>query len=260
MQQAQIFVYSDSPAFARIDTIVVAGGDFDYSTPLAEPTVLTMLYPNFSETMFIAEPGIVLKYKADASNMRYASITGTSANDSLTAFRQAYATQPLPVQRKAAEQYIRQHPADYASMALFCKYFERVEQIQAEPTTTLLKLLVKEHPDHLGLKALQARMQPLLHYAEGAQLTLADLPAAAVSRKFPALVIFTHDTQYQSSMLRQNATDYCESHGVTLIEVETQQADIDSLIRHAGLRYVPGWIYIDENGRVAQRDKMPFSL
>lgn len=251
LQQAQLFVYSDDAAFNRVDTVQIVGGDFSYSCTLHEPTVLTMVYPNFSETMLVAEPGHTLKYKADVSNLRHATISGTAANDSLSAFRQRYADKPLERQQRAAEQYIRQHPQDMASVALFIKYFERAE-VHTTTTAQLLQTLVQAHPSHQGVQALSQRLRPLLRTAVGAQA-----PKDLTQGSLPAVLIFTLSTQYQSTELRRRAEEATADGSVRLEEIRADDRDLDSLRQRYGVRYIPGCIVIDAKGHIVARDLKP---
>lgn len=251
LQQAQLYIYSDDAAYNRVDTVQIVGGDFSYSCTLHEPTVLTIIYPNFSETMLVAEPGHTLKYDADVSNLRHATITGTAANDSLSAFRQHYADKSLERQQRAAEQYIRQHPEDMASVALFIKYFERAE-VLTTTSAQLLQALVKAHPSHEGVQALSQRLRPLLHTAVGAKA-----PATVTRGSLPALLIFTLSTQYQSNELRRRAEEATEDGRVRLEEIKADNRDLDSLRQRYGVRYIPGSLLIDAKGRITARDIKP---
>lgn len=257
LQQAQMFVYSDAQSFNRFDTIAVNGGDFDYVTPLSEPTVLTILYPNFTETLLVAEPGVVLKMKADAANLQTAQITGSAANDSLTAFRERYASAKPSVQRKAAETYIRQHPEDMAAVALFVKYFERGETLRKEPTASLLKMLVKAHPQHKGLHAIKERLDQMLITAAGSKA-----PAEMTAGGLPVVYVFTLSSQYKSNeMMRHINNTVTELKerierptDLRVVEISADHRDIDSLCRAYGLHYLPSNILIDAQGRIADRD------
>lgn len=257
LQQAQMFVYSDAQAFNRFDTITVKGGDFDYSTPLSEPTVLTILYPNFSETYFVAEPGAVLKMKADAANLQEARITGSAANDSLTAFRERYSAAKPSEQQKAAEAYIRQHPGDMAAVALFVKYFERAEILHAEPTATLLKMLVKAHPQHKGLFAIKQRMEQMLPTAIGSKA-----PKKMTEGGVPVAYVFTLSSHYNSNEMQRlvNTTveelkDRIERPAtLRVVEISADNCDLDSLCRAYGLHYLPSNILIDAQGTIVSRD------
>ena len=252
-----MFIYSDAQDFNRFDTITVQGGDFNYVTPLSEPTVLTILYPNFSETLLVAEPGVVLKMKADAANLQTAQITGSAANDSLSAFRERYSSERPSVQQKAAEDYIRKHPDDMAAVALFVKYFERAETLRAESTASLLKMLVKAHPQHKGLYAIKQRLEQMLPTAVGNKA-----PAKMTEGGLPVAYVFTISSQYKSNeMMRQVNNTVAElkeriERPVTLrvVEISADTCDIDSLCRTYGLHFLPSNILIDAQGRIADRE------
>lgn len=247
LQQATMYAYSDAPSCTKIDTIQVVNGDFEYDCLVDEPTVMTIVYPNFTEMVFIAEPTSTLKYDADVNNLRHASMTGTAANDSLTSFRKRYATESFSTQQKAAADYIRKHPADVASIALFAQYFERAEKITHKPTAALLTALRKAHSQNKSVMHLAERMQPILHTAIGAN------PADSLLKPH-ALYIFTLSAQYRSSDLRRVATECTSDSTVKLIEVSLDTMDLHTARLRYGLRNIPGSILLNEEGSVVDRD------
>lgn len=250
LQVAQMYIYADDGRSAKIDTINVVNGDFRYQCTITEPTILCLVYPNYSEAFIVAEPGKTLKYKADVSNLRHAEVEGTEANDSLTAFRKRYAAEPIEAQQKAAEQFIRKNPASLASVALFLRYFERAEVLKAEPTQTLLTTLCKAHPSLQGLASVRSRLTPLLKTAVGAKISSQILPADSL----PAVVLFTRSTQHMSNEMLRNATPAATERGVHIKQVKTDEADLDSLRLRYGMRYIPGNLIINRQGRITQRD------
>lgn len=255
LQTAVLYVYG-SDGFDRVDTVNIVNGDFDYRCNLEEPTVLSLMYPNFSETMFVAEPGTVCKYKADVSNLRHARITGTAANDTLTEFRKRYAERPLMEQQRAAEQYIRNNPGDIAALALFQRYFERAEEIHKNPTSALLELLRKNQSTRKAVKTLYQRMNPLMATSIGAKVRKDVMPPDSL----PALVIFTISNQSKSYDLRRRAAEIMDKYGLYLKDVALDDKDIDSICIRYGMRYVPGCLLIDSKGIVRARDVEPDKL
>ena len=84
IQQAEFYVYSDDGALSGVDTIRIDDGKFSYECQLTSPAVLTLLYPNFSQTYIVAEPGKTIEMKGDAAKLGEADITGSEENELLT--------------------------------------------------------------------------------------------------------------------------------------------------------------------------------
>ena len=57
ISQAEFFIYCDEGSAPFFDTITIRDGSFSYERPMAAPAVLTLLYPNFSQTYIVAGPG-----------------------------------------------------------------------------------------------------------------------------------------------------------------------------------------------------------
>ena len=87
VNDAEFYVYSEDGAFDGIDTIRISDGKFTYERKLSAPAVLTLLYPNFTQTYIVAEPGHTVKMKGDASKIGESQITGTEQNELLSDFR-----------------------------------------------------------------------------------------------------------------------------------------------------------------------------
>lgn len=255
LQQTQLYVYSTAGSFSRVDTIQVVRGDFTYTCRLKEPTVLSIVYPNFGETLLVGAPGETLRYKADVSNLRHAQIKGSAANDSLSAFRLRWAAESLPRQRKAAADYISRHPADMASLALFQRYFEQAEVITKAPTAKLLVAIVKAQPKLESVRELRDRLTPLLTTAVGACA-----PKLLPQAGHPALLIFTLNSQMLSGQLRAMAQRHTEGTDVVFQEICADNCDFDSLRLRYGLRYLPGSLLMDAQGTIVARDINPMKL
>ena len=88
IRQAEFYIYSEENPAAGFDTIHISNGKFEYEKKIDRPSVLTLLYPNFSKTYIVAEPGATIKMKGDAAKIGEAEITGNEDNKRLTARRQ----------------------------------------------------------------------------------------------------------------------------------------------------------------------------
>ena len=88
VRHAEFYAYSEDGTFNGIDTIRIENGKFTYERELSQPVILTLLYPNFSRTYIVAEPGKTIRMTGEAAKLGEADITGNEDNKRLTAFRQ----------------------------------------------------------------------------------------------------------------------------------------------------------------------------
>ena len=66
INNAEFYVYSEDGSFDGVDTVRIEDGKFIYERKLTEPMVLTLLYPNFTQTYVVLEPGKTIKLRGDA--------------------------------------------------------------------------------------------------------------------------------------------------------------------------------------------------
>ena len=169
VRDAEFYVYSEDGAFDGIDTIRIENGEFTYERPLQAPAVLTLLYPNFSRTYVVAEPGRTVSIKGDAARLGEADITGTEENELLTAFRQRNAGKKPADLLLAASDFVRSNARTLAAVAVFRKYFADAEAPDAPTTRSLLGELRRAQPRNAALAALARRLHhinllPILHH------------------------------------------------------------------------------------------------
>ena len=53
---AEFYVFSEDGSFDGVDTIRIEDGQFTYERKLTEPAILTLLYPNFTQTYLVPSP------------------------------------------------------------------------------------------------------------------------------------------------------------------------------------------------------------
>lgn len=107
----------------RKDTIMLSSGQFSYDAELTDTTILTLIFPNYSELPIIAEPGSRVSIEGDVSHLKGTEITGTDANELMTGFRLQTKEMMPPEVRKKAEAFILEHPESPASEYLLRRYF-----------------------------------------------------------------------------------------------------------------------------------------
>lgn len=292
IQQAEFYVYSDDGAFEGIDTVRIEGGDFVYERRLTAPAVLTLLYPNFSRTYVVAEPGTDVEMEGDASKLGESNISGTPDNELLTTFRRDNAAKPAATARLAATDFIRGHKQSLAAVAVFKKYFDSAESPDAATTLSLLDDLCRARPRDAALATMALRLRRRLATAQGQPLpdfALTALDGTTVSRtQFstrPLVVAFWAewaDGAYEHlDALRRIRRAYGSRVGVLLVSLDADPAALrrrlerDSLTcpavcdglafegkaaRTFGARYVPGNLLVGADGRIVARDLTPAEL
>lgn len=167
IRQAEFYVYGEEDAFDGVDTIRIEDGKFSYERSLSQPAVLTLLYPNFSSTSIIAEPGKVIKMRGDAAKLSEADISGSKENELLTDFRFACVGKPENDSRLAAAQFVRDHPASLAALAVFRKYFATARTPDPAVVLPLLDVMKKAQPSNIALLNMEARLRPVLETGKG---------------------------------------------------------------------------------------------
>ncbi len=170
ISEAEFYAYTDDGTISGIDTIRISDGEFTYERQLTRPMLLTLLYPNFTQTYVVLEPGKTVKLKGDASKIGEASIGGTEENELLSEFRQSHASGPERNVRLAAADFIRTHAATLAAVAVFKKYFEQSASTDARTALSLLGELHKAQPASPSVQHLWTTCRPQLESGVGQPL------------------------------------------------------------------------------------------
>ena len=286
LTDAEFYVYADGDAFSGMDTVKIEGGKFTYERTLTEPTVLTLLYPNFSRTYIIGEPGKTLEFTANAEKLSEANVTGTDANERLTKFRLAAAQKQQSNMHLAAAMYVRDNAATPDALAVFMQYFSDVENYNAKEALPLLDLLKKSQPRSGAVASLDTRLRPLLKNGEGQALmdfSATTIDGGSVKRSdytgTKLLFVFFASWQTDSHVALGElkrlqrafgsnfkavgvSLDYSKDEcraimqrdSVTVPVVCEGQAFASPLMQNLGVRYVPGNLLIGADGRVLGRD------
>ncbi len=286
VNQAEFFIYCDEGNAPFFDTITIRDGAFSYERQLAAPTVLTLLYPNFSQTYIVAEPGKKLRIEGNASRLAEAEISGTEENELLSTFRRENAGKRENDARLAAGEFIRSHASTLAAYAVFKRYFATAEAPDPETTRSLLADLRKAQPDNALITAQSHRLAPLLSTSPGQPLpdfSAKDIDGRTVTKADfagrPLLVAFWASWSSESTTLirklRRLQRAYGKQLGVLSVALDAlpsrarSRAKRDSLdgpvvcdgrtfdgqlVRRLGMRYVPGTILVDEKGNIVARD------
>lgn len=286
IKMADFYVYNEEELIAGVDTVKIVGGEFKYERPLAQPVVLTFLYPNFSRTYVVAEPGKKLKVRGEASKLGSLDISGSKDNELLTKFKLQNLKKSEKEAQMAAAQFVRDHVASMAALAVFKKYFVQAKHRNAAVALPLLKAMKKAQPDNPMIAILEGRLQDELQTAVG--MTLPDFSAVSLkgdtvtradfSQK-PLLVVswapWSNECYRALKAVRALEKKYEGQLGILLLsidfesklsEIRVRQEGIKApvvcegkgflspLAKTLGVRYVTGSLLVNADGEIARRD------
>jgi hypothetical protein len=144
MNQGEFYVYSPDGAITGIDTIKVQGGRFAYEIPCESEGTIVIVLPNYTEIPVFAEPGKSVDMTADASHIKDIEVTGTDANEKMTAWRKNALSQSPEGQKKQAEQFICENPSSIVSRWLLRKHFIVTAKPDLKKAKELVKLMEKK--------------------------------------------------------------------------------------------------------------------
>lgn len=292
VRDAEFYVYCEDAGFTGIDTIRIENGRFAYERQLQAPVVLTLLYPNFSRTYMVAEPGKTIKIEGDAARLGEADITGSAENELLTGFRQQNADKKPADVLLAASEFVRNNARSLAAIAVFRKYFADARQPDVATARSLLAELRRAQPRNADLAALAKRLQPQLDAARGQAapaFSAVSTEGHKVSEKDfrgkPYIVAFWATWSNESRPLLRSLERIRKAHGEKVgivacaldtdkrLALRRMQADSlrftavcdgqafeSPLVQRFGVRYVPGCVVVNRQGKVAGRDLAPAQL
>ncbi len=284
IDKAEFYVYCDGDGFAGIDTIFIEGGKFSHDYPLKRKDVLKLLYPNFSETFIIGEPGKTISIKGDASHLNRVEVGGSEENDMLTNFRLDNTERGAKEREMAVADFIRSHPKSMAAIAVWKEYFAQAEHSEYS-ARQLLEVLRKAQPETPTLRLLEEQTRALVSVNKG--MDLPDFSAVTLSGDTikkadfsgkPLVIAITANWHSESPALISKLQEYQKEHTdfarVLHISADAQSENarrlhhpdttativcdelmFDSpLLLRLGVRFVPSIILVDRKGKVVARD------
>ena len=145
LNQGEFYVYSNDGGISGVDTIKVNGGRFTYETACTRPSVLMLVFPNFSEQPVFAEPGKSVSISDDASHLKQMEVKGTKDNELMTQFRERCLQATPPETKKYAEEFISDNPDSPVSVYLVFRHFmQQPDADFARASRLLTKLAAKQ--------------------------------------------------------------------------------------------------------------------
>lgn len=290
INQADIMAYVEDTVAgtpAKADTIHVKRGSFTYDRPVSETTILTLLYPNYSTTTLVVEPGKSVRVKGDANRLSEIEVDGNEDNNLLTEFRkQTLGHGTAETQREAAT-FIRTHAATMAALVLFRDYFVQAEYIEENPTASLLAEIKKAQPKSALVAQIDKYLAPLLATTPGKKLptfSATDLDGKTVSSSSydgkNLLIVFCAQWSPSFYQIRRNAKELNEavSDGqlsMVFVSIDVEKEKLRNsltydklpgavicdgkgmqspLVSRLGMRFVSGSLLVGSDGKIKARD------
>ena len=286
LDQGEFVCFSEAPEWGTLDTIHIQGGKFSITHPLADTVVLTLQYPNFMQTQVIAIPGEEVTLTGNANNMLAIEVGSDDENEALNDFRNSLIDLDGNQRTVAAEQFIMEHPASWASIAVFQKYFLQAERPDYAKMAKLLDEMGKNSPDRKILQSFREQLRPLLSCRMGNRLpsfkatTLkGETVTNATFKGKPLLITFWSNMapEFSYPIVSQRHLMRRLSGRLALLNIclDVDTADcrrilrrdtiggynvcdlgtFDSpLVRTFGLRKLPANIFVDSIGVIRERD------
>ena len=286
LAEADLYIYDEAGNISGVDTIRVKDGQFAYECQIAEPTIVHLLYPNFSETILVMAPGDKLSFSVKAARLATAKVKGSEENELLSQFRHSILEKTDAEARKLAAQFVRENLQTLAAQAVFTRYFLQAEKRNVAQALSLLDLLKAAQPHNKGLHNLNQQVHQQLLTAAGQPLPdfkAVTLRGDTISRASlmgkPTVIAFLASwASATAQQIRQLSRMAAETKGrthfiiVSLDEDREQFKDrfnVDTLscqtvcpggafrsaiAQRLGVRYVPGNILVNAKGRIVGRD------
>jgi len=288
INNAEFYAYSEDGSFEGMDTIHIEDGKFVYERKLTQPALLTLLYPNFTQTYIVLEPGKTVKMKGDASKIGEAEITGTAQNELLTEFHQTVAAKPASDRRLAAAQFVENQSHTLAAVAVFREYFTQSSNDAAATKTALnlLNALKKTQPKERAVNFLDNFYRPIFTNGIGqplpafeaedldgkkinsAQYAGRNLAIACVGTWQSESFRFMKDLRKKLRAARGDwacivisldvdkavLRDRLKQDSINYPVICDRQAFQSPLVAKLGLRDVPSCMLVGKDGKIKQRD------
>lgn len=290
LSTAEFYIYQEENAEC-IDTVHIEGGKFSYDFPADEPCILTLLYPNFSRTYIIGEPGETVEISASAEHLLEADVSGTDANERFTRFRLSQIGKPAGNTLLAAQQYIRDNASHIDATAAYIAYFASSAEPPSREALAMLDVLKKEQPGDKTVLSLDRRMRRQLTAATGAMLPDVEIvlksgehkSLSAIRDGRPMLIAivasWNHHSREVLQALRRVRRAYGSERLATLcLSLDLSMKSFDTIAERDSIpepiafdgrgfespaagslavRYVPSCIVVDSRGRITARDVEP---
>ncbi|MCH5175848.1 MAG: DUF4369 domain-containing protein [Prevotellaceae bacterium] len=155
MQVGELYIYNLSSDNARIDTMTVQGGKFQYKGQAEEVTPYILVFPNGMEQVIFVGPGEDLEYEATANDLKNYVVNGSAENKLMNQFRQETYPIDQSLVRNVAKNYIREHADSPVAIYLLDRYFLQDNRTDSKELQELFKVVKEKRPRDRMLLALE---------------------------------------------------------------------------------------------------------
>lgn len=159
LNQGEFYVYSTDGGIEGIDTIAVTGGRFTYETACERPTLLMIIFPNYTTQPVFAEPGRTVKLRGDASHLKAMTVKGSKDNELMTDFRRQTDGMTTDETTAAAADLIQKHPSSAVGAYLVMRYFVYAERPDYAAAQQLIDTMLTRQEKNGFLRRLQRFLQ-----------------------------------------------------------------------------------------------------
>ncbi len=158
MQAGQLYIYNLSNGYARLDTLTVQAGQFQYKGEVGEVTPFMLVFPNGVEQVIFVGPGHDLTYEATANDLKNYVVNGSDENKLMNQFRQETYTLNPSMVTATARTYILNNPTSPVAIYLLDRYFVQESNVGTTELPHLLKPLLAHHPHNHHLLDIESQL------------------------------------------------------------------------------------------------------
>lgn len=245
--QGEIYIYGHQGSH-KLDTVSVVKGHFEYRIPLEDTITFVIVFPNYSELPVIGVPSSTIEVSGDATHLKEMQVKGTKDNEELTAFRLKTSDMTPPETAKAAEQFIREHPANPACSYVLDRYFVRTAEPDYRLAARLATVISEAAPADKELAGLSRRLSGVTLLKKGDRLpsfTATDIfgkPVSSADLNAKVNVLFVWATwNYESTTIRQQLQRLSDAYGRDLrilsVCIDASARDCRNYLRRDSIRW-----------------------
>ena len=170
MQAGELYIYNLSSENARIDTMTVHGGKFQYKGQAVEVTPYILVFPNGMEQVIFVGPGEDLEYEATANDLKNYVVNGSDENKLMNRFRQDVYSLDQSLVQDVAKNYIRENAESPVAVYLLDQYFCQDKRTDVKELQNLFKTVKEKQPRNRSLIALERKMKSAQQLQKGKKL------------------------------------------------------------------------------------------
>ncbi|MGN0282587.1 MAG: DUF4369 domain-containing protein [Prevotella sp.] len=284
--QGEFYIYSPDENRARIDTIKVSQGRFNYETRLDEPATFVIVFPNYSEQVVFGESGATATIKGDASHLKELEVKGTETNEKMTEWRMMVNRLTPPEVKGEAEKFINENPLSPISAYLLRKYFIEAQQPDYTKATKLATLMAKADRKNIRIDLLAKKLSQQQNIEVGDKLpkfSAVDINGKTVNNSYlkgklniiTTWATWNYESQSIQRMLERKKKDYGNSLAIVSICLDANINECRKRVRSDSIKWsnicngnmwdtpvlktlsianIPGNIVCDANGKIIARN------